>query len=174
MYDQIVTHQRVSSTSTERRHALATTHQSDQPPQKASIWPLQNTNLPHTSNIAIPHTTSNYPIHNNFLTPATYDDSAPPINSVGHVPCSEEAHIVSRPPDNAQRGPLFDYLPATGKDQPHHQQGDPTLHDTGSLIDQLASSGDGSNEVDRLFPFEGYNVEDLWNWMLYFDGPQPA
>ncbi|KAE8136070.1 hypothetical protein BDV38DRAFT_294112 [Aspergillus pseudotamarii] len=174
MYDQIVTHQRVSSTSIERRHALATTHQSDQPPQKASIWPLQNNTLTHTSNIAIPQDASNYPIPNNFLTPATYDDSAPPINTVGHVSCSEEAQIVSRPPDNTQRGPLFDYLPATGKDHPHHQQGDPTLHDTGSLIDQLASSGDGSNEVDRLFPFEGYNVEDLWNWMLYFDGPQPA
>lgn len=22
---------------------------------------------------------------------------------------------------------------------------------------------------DNQFPFDGYNVEDLWEWMLYFD-----
>ncbi|KNG90580.1 hypothetical protein ANOM_001516 [Aspergillus nomiae NRRL 13137] len=165
MYDQIVAHHRVVSTSAERRHTLATTYQSDQHPHKASTWPPRNHNQQHTaSNIAISQNPSNYTIPHSFLTPATYDD-APAMNNIGHASCSEEAH--------AARAPLFDYLPTTGKDQPHNQ-GDAGLHDTGSLIDQLTSSGDGSNEVDRLFPFEGYNVEDLWNWMLYFDGPQSA
>ncbi|OGM51304.1 hypothetical protein ABOM_000361 [Aspergillus bombycis] len=173
MYDQIVAHHRVASASAERGHTLATMYQPDQSAQKASTWPPRNSNpQPTASNISVPHNHSNYTIPNNFLTPATYDD-APPMNNMGHASCSEEAHAVSRSAENAARAPLFDYLPATGKDQPH-SQGDTGLHDTGSLIDQLASTGDGSNEVDRLFPFEGYNVEDLWNWMLYFDGPQPA
>ncbi|PYI12704.1 hypothetical protein BO78DRAFT_425099 [Aspergillus sclerotiicarbonarius CBS 121057] len=25
--------------------------------------------------------------------------------------------------------------------------------------------------VDQVFPFEGYNVEELWNWMVYLDSP---
>lgn len=28
------------------------------------------------------------------------------------------------------------------------------------------------NGLDEMYPFEGFNVEDLWNWMLYFDSPQ--
>jgi hypothetical protein len=24
-------------------------------------------------------------------------------------------------------------------------------------------------QEDNQFPFDGYNVEDLWEWMLYFD-----
>ena len=27
---------------------------------------------------------------------------------------------------------------------------------------------------DNNFPFDGYNVEDLWEWMLYFDSKSEA
>ncbi|KAL4951290.1 hypothetical protein BDW69DRAFT_201531 [Aspergillus filifer] len=36
----------------------------------------------------------------------------------------------------------------------------------------------GSNDSDisavfnEVYPFEGFNVEELWNWMLYFDSPK--
>ncbi|KAE8383076.1 hypothetical protein BDV26DRAFT_303976 [Aspergillus bertholletiae] len=176
MYDQIVTHHRISSTSIERKHPLATTHQSDQPPQKASTWLPRNNNNSQSSssNIAVSQNPSSNPIVHSFLTPATYDGNAPTMNHMGHAVYSEDAHAVSRTLDPAQKGPLFDYLSAAGKDHPSNQQGDTTLHDSGSLINHLASSGDGSNDIDRLFPFEGYNVEDLWNWMLCYEGPQPA
>ncbi|RAK97361.1 transcription factor domain-containing protein [Aspergillus ibericus CBS 121593] len=26
--------------------------------------------------------------------------------------------------------------------------------------------------IDQVFPFEGYNVEELWNWMVYLDSPE--
>ncbi|KAL3486031.1 hypothetical protein BJX62DRAFT_229051 [Aspergillus germanicus] len=26
-------------------------------------------------------------------------------------------------------------------------------------------------EIDQVFPFEGFNVEELWNWMMYYDSP---
>ncbi|KAL4990707.1 hypothetical protein BDW68DRAFT_185450 [Aspergillus falconensis] len=32
-------------------------------------------------------------------------------------------------------------------------------------------TGDSSSGLDEVFPFEGFNVEELWNWMLYFDSP---
>ncbi|KAL4998971.1 hypothetical protein BDV10DRAFT_200971 [Aspergillus recurvatus] len=32
-------------------------------------------------------------------------------------------------------------------------------------------TGDPSSGLDEVFPFEGFNVEELWNWMLYFDSP---
>ncbi|KAL4750005.1 hypothetical protein BDW72DRAFT_213670 [Aspergillus terricola var. indicus] len=31
--------------------------------------------------------------------------------------------------------------------------------------------GDQSSGFTEAFPFEGFNVEELWNWMLYFDSP---
>ncbi|KAL6235032.1 hypothetical protein BDW75DRAFT_251153 [Aspergillus navahoensis] len=31
--------------------------------------------------------------------------------------------------------------------------------------------GDTSGGLDEAFPFDGFNVEELWNWMLYFDSP---
>ncbi|CBF80622.1 hypothetical protein AN8473.2 [Aspergillus nidulans FGSC A4] len=31
--------------------------------------------------------------------------------------------------------------------------------------------GDQSSGFTESFPFEGFNVEELWNWMLYFDSP---
>ncbi|KAL4812254.1 hypothetical protein BDW67DRAFT_193743 [Aspergillus spinulosporus] len=31
--------------------------------------------------------------------------------------------------------------------------------------------GDHSSGFTESFPFEGFNVEELWNWMLYFDSP---
>ncbi|KAL2816522.1 hypothetical protein BJX63DRAFT_138392 [Aspergillus granulosus] len=32
-------------------------------------------------------------------------------------------------------------------------------------------TADFPNELDQVFPFEGFNVEELWNWMMYFDSP---
>lgn len=26
-----------------------------------------------------------------------------------------------------------------------------------------------TNQEEAQFPFDGYNVEDLWDWLLYFD-----
>ncbi|KAL4946589.1 hypothetical protein BDV06DRAFT_233166 [Aspergillus oleicola] len=42
------------------------------------------------------------------------------------------------------------------------------FHDSavGSGIDDMAAV------FDEVYPFEGFNVEDLWNWMLYFDSPK--
>lgn len=34
------------------------------------------------------------------------------------------------------------------------------------------NTGDMTNDLDQMFPFEGFNVEDLWNWMLVFDSPK--
>ncbi|KAL3458313.1 hypothetical protein BJX64DRAFT_267003 [Aspergillus heterothallicus] len=39
-----------------------------------------------------------------------------------------------------------------------------------SLLDEPVVS-DFPNELDKVFPFEGFNVEELWNWMMYFDSP---
>ncbi|KAL2857234.1 hypothetical protein BJY01DRAFT_231008 [Aspergillus pseudoustus] len=35
----------------------------------------------------------------------------------------------------------------------------------------VAGVGDFPNELDQVFPFEGFNVEELWDWMMYFDSP---
>ncbi|KAL4905549.1 hypothetical protein BDW74DRAFT_185066 [Aspergillus multicolor] len=43
------------------------------------------------------------------------------------------------------------------------------------FLDGIADRDSGvaslSTSLDEAFPFEGLNVEELWNWMLYFDSP---
>jgi hypothetical protein len=34
-----------------------------------------------------------------------------------------------------------------------------------------AGMGEFPTEIDQVFPFEGFNVEELWNWMMYYDSP---
>lgn len=37
-----------------------------------------------------------------------------------------------------------------------------------SMLDGFVPEG---VNMDQVFPFEGYNVEELWNWMVYLDSP---
>ncbi|KAF7596867.1 hypothetical protein BBP40_011912 [Aspergillus hancockii] len=172
MYDQIVTYIRQLPTSEERRRTLEITQASQYVELKASAWSSRNDNSQSSSSDStIFHNTPKYPIPHNFLNPATYDNSAPDMSNLGPAYTSDSVEAISYTSEHPQRassGPI----PAREKNPHQHQQIHAILHDTTSLIDQLATSGEATNEVDRLFPFEGYNVEDLWNWMLYFDGPQ--
>jgi hypothetical protein len=48
-------------------------------------------------------------------------------------------------------------------------------NNTNSFLDLPGpDTGDLPNGLDEMYPFEGFNVEDLWNWMLYFDSPPSA
>ncbi|RJE22495.1 hypothetical protein PHISCL_05181 [Aspergillus sclerotialis] len=43
---------------------------------------------------------------------------------------------------------------------------------TEDFLEGFTNTGDMTNDLDQMFPFEGFNVEDLWNWMLVFDSPK--
>ncbi|KAL3448166.1 hypothetical protein BJX65DRAFT_295361 [Aspergillus insuetus] len=43
--------------------------------------------------------------------------------------------------------------------------------DISFLSGPAAGMGEFPTEIDQVFPFEGFNVEELWNWMMYYDSP---
>ncbi|RDW68891.1 putative Zn(II)2Cys6 transcription factor [Aspergillus mulundensis] len=58
--------------------------------------------------------------------------------------------------------------------QPMHSSDLGTNAITHGFLDGIADAETtlgGLTSFDETFPFEGLNVEELWNWMLYFDSP---
>ncbi|EED13678.1 conserved hypothetical protein [Talaromyces stipitatus ATCC 10500] len=96
-------------------------------------------------------------------------------NSANHIPYSDSrrhdtdegnaAHTVAQP--------TYEHIP---NDAPILSQYDHTKETVNSQHGHLPPSVQGydwlqesSLQGDSQFPFDGYNVEDLWEWMLYFD-----
>lgn len=113
---------------------------------------------------------------NPLLTPSTYEDNPTATwrREIDSIPGASNSSFGSST-DSGQHRPTS-HMPRNDSAnsrqylQGTHDQDD--AQEAGSLMDQLATLGDCPNPVDgAVFPFEGYNVEDLWNWMLYFDSP---
>ncbi|KAI9035854.1 uncharacterized protein KD926_002836 [Aspergillus affinis] len=176
IYDQTAAHLEAHGRSEERgslispwRFARAQlssqAHERSRPPSVSTTHKDNNTNG-HTQNP--------------LLTPSTYEDnpsmpwrreidSHPGISHPSLNPEFNPRH--HEPSRNTSYMPLADS--GAGRRYPQENQEQDTAQENGSFMDQFAALGDCPNPVDGgVFPFEGYNVEDLWNWMLYFDSPK--
>ncbi|KAL4924826.1 uncharacterized protein BDV17DRAFT_300794 [Aspergillus undulatus] len=108
-------------------------------------------------------------------TPSTYE-SATPVTTRSLNP--ERSNGFSQGLTQ-RRAQSFSYNIPDSTNGLHIDWSDP-VHDVsvnntaGTLLDPVAGSdpGDLPPAFDEVYPFEGFNVEDLWNWMLYFDSPK--
>ncbi|KAL4876335.1 hypothetical protein BJY04DRAFT_223125 [Aspergillus karnatakaensis] len=112
--------------------------------------------------------------HGHLPTPSSYDPATPLVqqnNATSTASATRRAHSFSHPASDIRNGTHSDWpsLP----NHPHTQciSLDPTEN---SYLDQVTAADPVSlpSGIEEVFPFEGFNVEELWNWMLYFDSPR--
>ncbi|KAL4863073.1 hypothetical protein BDV12DRAFT_206826 [Aspergillus spectabilis] len=112
-------------------------------------------------------------------TPSSYEPATPVaagfdseriIPGTGTASASCRAHSFSHPVSGRRIGIHNDWTQPAHHEHTHNIP----LDQTG---DTYLNGISGANPSDipgnvEVFPFEGFNVEDLWNWMLYFDSPR--
>ncbi|KAL4916441.1 hypothetical protein BDW62DRAFT_218772 [Aspergillus aurantiobrunneus] len=104
------------------------------------------------------------------VTTTRYIERAPATDQPSYVPTPRRAHSFSHPAPVPRNG-----IPDWSQPIRHETLQDLPLDNTTSgFLDGLSGPGpaDLPNGLDEVYPFEGFNVEDLWNWMLYFDSPR--
>ncbi|KAL4862692.1 hypothetical protein BDV12DRAFT_207052 [Aspergillus spectabilis] len=114
-------------------------------------------------------------------TPSSYDPATPRTSQGSHhergFPGISEASAHRRPHS-------FSHTLSDMRHEAHPTWTQPTHPEQQNHIplDQTADAylntlpptepGDIPANLEEALPFEGFNVEDLWNWMLYFDSPR--
>jgi hypothetical protein len=141
----------------------------------------------HQVNEALPATglAEKRPTNGHFVghipTPSSYESATPvaaPVftnepntNGTGPAGAPRRAHSFSHPVPDIRNGINADWVQSVHHEPPHSIPLDPTAD---TYLDAVsgASTRDIPGSIEEVFPFEGFNVEDLWNWMLYFDSPR--
>ncbi|GJP95925.1 transcriptional regulator family: Fungal Specific TF [Aspergillus niger] len=102
---------------------------------------------------------------NPLPTPAV-DDSLPPWRLTGVMQPSD-LHKQSSGGYQSQRV-MQSAVSTPAIDHEGHDHLDSLGFSSTSMLDGFVAEG---VNVDQVFPFEGYNVEELWNWMGCLDSP---
>ncbi|KAL2859500.1 hypothetical protein BJX68DRAFT_276795 [Aspergillus pseudodeflectus] len=117
-------------------------------------------------------------------TPSTHEPTSPArmrnlgqeksINRHHHAQATmpRRAQSFSHPGPNLDRNGLgiHNEWPQT-QQEPLDTQVPLDSSDISFLGGPAAGMGEFPTEIDQVFPFEGFNVEELWNWMMYYDSP---
>ncbi|KAE8155181.1 hypothetical protein BDV25DRAFT_135229 [Aspergillus avenaceus] len=148
----------------------------DVPQQPSLFQPRQSlADTSQETNSSTPVANSNIKAPSNQLpTPSTYETTTPVNRTDNATNLSQiNANGQSEPhPDPIRRDPGNDSLQNIDNSawEPLSQQhGDIwNMRSTNGFLDGL---NDDMNQLDQVFPFENFDVEDLWNWMLYLDSP---
>ncbi len=147
---------------------------------ESSPLKLQEKRL-HSTEFASPRAAAKEPTISNplgpFPTPASY---APATPVAAHSLNSDQTNGLNQSlvPRRAQSfsHPVSDVRSSIQPEWAHPVHDIPLDNSTNGFLDGLPApepgTGDLSTGLDEMYPFEGFNVEDLWNWMLYFDSPQ--
>ncbi|PLB44130.1 hypothetical protein P170DRAFT_416548 [Aspergillus steynii IBT 23096] len=169
IYDQTAAHLKAHAQSEQRPPMIspgrnARAQISTQPHQRCQLPAISTNDNPHSQNA--------------LLTPSTYEDNPPATwrRELENLPDLSNPSLDSSIGARQHQSSHPSHIPLADGEvgRQYHgvtrEQG--SVHENGSSMDQFAALGDCPNPVDgAVFPFEGYNVEDLWNWMLYFDSP---
>ncbi|KAL4789644.1 hypothetical protein BDV19DRAFT_396752 [Aspergillus venezuelensis] len=113
-----------------------------------------------------------------FPTPSSYVPTSPASARVFNTIQMDSSTLVPRRTQSfSHPAPPQGALHA-GADWPNTDQ-DLLFHTSDSIPgNSFHDSAVGPNDSDisaafnEVYPFEGFNVEELWNWMLYFDSPK--
>ncbi|GKZ19590.1 hypothetical protein AbraCBS73388_004401 [Aspergillus brasiliensis] len=111
-----------------------------------------------------PHSQDSTTKHNPLPTPAV-DDSLPPWR-ITEVMQPSDLHKQSSGGYPSQR--VIQSAISSPPIDHGHDHLDSLGFSSASMLDGFVAEG---VNVDQVFPFEGYNVEELWNWMGCLDSP---
>lgn len=108
-------------------------------------------------------------------TPATYAPATPvTAHSLNHDRSNGvNQSLVPRTAESVSH-PVSDVRSSIQPEWSHPVHDLPLDSSANGFLDGLPGSdtADLPSGLDEMYPFEGFNVEDLWNWMLYFDSPR--